>query len=420
MAEFRLQDLIDVEVLQQIQDGFSKYTGMSALTTDADGVPVTEGSNFTDFCMNLTRQSGIGYRRCEECDRNGAIESSKKGRPSVYSCHAGLVDFAAPIMLGEEVIGSFLGGQVRTEPVDEAKMERYAQELGIDPQAYVDAAKRAPMLERSEIEKAAEFLFELAKVLSEMAYRNYTALQQSRKQERAARSQSQFIMNLSLDMQKTIKEWITSAQNATESDDPVVLQQTMKQLLCKGTEAYSVVEDAAEYLRMAGDDLQLVENEYKVEDLLHLVKDNLYHYAMPRGLEIQTKISEEVPKELLGDVGRIAQLVSKIMQNILLHTEGGPISIEISGYRVSYATMLEIRVKDKSVELSEKGIEQICEYFSRENRTASEVDEAIGIGFAIITLLLRQLSATLEAENAPGGGAQIKVTLPQLEVRGDS
>ena len=55
MAEFSLTDLIDVSVLQQIQDGFSQYTGMAALTTDADGVPVTKGSGFTAFCMDLTR-----------------------------------------------------------------------------------------------------------------------------------------------------------------------------------------------------------------------------------------------------------------------------------------------------------------------------------------------------------------------------
>ena len=43
MAELLLTDLIDVELLQKIQDEFSKYTGMAALTTDADGNPLTEG-----------------------------------------------------------------------------------------------------------------------------------------------------------------------------------------------------------------------------------------------------------------------------------------------------------------------------------------------------------------------------------------
>ena len=56
----RLTDLIDVKTLQDIQDGFANTTGMAALTADADGTAVTQGSNFTEFCMELTRKSRTG------------------------------------------------------------------------------------------------------------------------------------------------------------------------------------------------------------------------------------------------------------------------------------------------------------------------------------------------------------------------
>ena len=55
-----LTELIDVETLQRVQDAFADMTGMAALTTDADGVAVTNGSNFTDFCMKYTRATKIG------------------------------------------------------------------------------------------------------------------------------------------------------------------------------------------------------------------------------------------------------------------------------------------------------------------------------------------------------------------------
>ena len=72
MSTIKLTDLISVQVLQEIQDGFAEVTGMAALTTDADGNPVTKGSNFTDFCMGYTRQSQKGKQRCEQCDKSGA------------------------------------------------------------------------------------------------------------------------------------------------------------------------------------------------------------------------------------------------------------------------------------------------------------------------------------------------------------
>ena len=134
--------------------------------------------------------------------------SLQAGKPSVYSCHAGLTDYAAPIIVDGKVYRSFLGGQVRTCPVDERSMRATAVELGIAPDAYVEAAKKTNELEREEIERAADFLFVIARILSEMAYRNYSALQKSRKLERAARSQSAFIMDLSLNMQESMKEWL--------------------------------------------------------------------------------------------------------------------------------------------------------------------------------------------------------------------
>ena len=45
-----LLDVIDRRTLQNLQDAFAAATGMAAIATDENG-PVTEGSNFTDFCM---------------------------------------------------------------------------------------------------------------------------------------------------------------------------------------------------------------------------------------------------------------------------------------------------------------------------------------------------------------------------------
>lgn len=91
--ELTLTDFISVDMLQKIQDAFSEMTGMAALITDRYGVPVTIGSNFTDFCMAYTRQSVIGRSRCEQCDKKGAESAYQSGKPCIYECHAGLMDY---------------------------------------------------------------------------------------------------------------------------------------------------------------------------------------------------------------------------------------------------------------------------------------------------------------------------------------
>ena len=173
MSSIKLTDLISVQVLQEIQDGFAEVSGMAALTTDAAGNPVTKGSNFTDFCTKYTRRSKLGCERCEKCDRDGGEHTHRTGRAAAYPCHAGLMDFAAPIMVNGEFIGSFVGGQVLTEKPDEAKFRRIANELGIDPDEYISALRKVKIVPKERVEVAAKFLHTIAKNISALAYSNY-------------------------------------------------------------------------------------------------------------------------------------------------------------------------------------------------------------------------------------------------------
>lgn len=174
-----LTDLISVSTLQSIQDGFARLTGMAALTTDADGNAVTRGSNFTEFCMDITRKSRTGSQRCAQCDKKGGEDALLSRKSVSYSCHAGLVDFAAPIMLGGEMIGSFVGGQVLTEEPDEEKFRAIARNMGVDEDKYIAALRKVKIVSRSQVEAAADFLFIIAGLLSQSAYDAYVSKQNS-------------------------------------------------------------------------------------------------------------------------------------------------------------------------------------------------------------------------------------------------
>ena len=164
-----LLDLIDRRTLQSLQDAFSDATGMAALATDDSG-SVTELSNPTDFCMKYTRRSRVGCERCNQCDLQGGAEASRTGRPSVYYCHGGLVDFAAPILVGGKHIGSLIGGQVLTEKPDENKFRKIAKEIGVNPDEYIAALRKVKVVPKSQVDAAANLLYQMANALSEVGY----------------------------------------------------------------------------------------------------------------------------------------------------------------------------------------------------------------------------------------------------------
>ncbi len=174
ISNITLLDVIERQTLQSLQDAFAEATGMAALATDSTG-SVTRLSNPTEFCMNLTRRSPVGCERCNKCDLQGGSDASRTGRPSVYFCHGGLVDFAAPIIVNGKHIGSLIGGQVLTEAPDDAKFRRIAAEIGVDPDKYVNAVHKVPIVPKSRIDAAANLLYEMANALSDVGYQRALA-----------------------------------------------------------------------------------------------------------------------------------------------------------------------------------------------------------------------------------------------------
>lgn len=142
-----IRDFVDLKKLQELQDKFSDATGLAAIACDDKGEYITEGSNFTDFCMKHTRGSAEGNHRCVKNDTEGT---------GTYFCHAGLMDFNVPIIINGQKLGNVIGGQILPNEPDEAKFRATAEELGIDPDAYVEAVKRVPVSDEKKIRASAE------------------------------------------------------------------------------------------------------------------------------------------------------------------------------------------------------------------------------------------------------------------------
>ncbi len=156
-----LKDFMDLSKLQKIQDDFSNATGLAAIAVDNNGEYITEGSNFTDFCMKYTRGSEEGNRRCVKCDNECT---------GTYFCHAGLMDFAFDLVINGEKVGTIIGGQVLPKEPDEEQFRRTAEELGIDPDEYIAALAQVPRSTEKRIRAAAGLLETITNQLINLEY----------------------------------------------------------------------------------------------------------------------------------------------------------------------------------------------------------------------------------------------------------
>ena len=157
-------DFIEKEQLQQIQDLFSTTTGIAVCIIDRDGNHITRDSNVKDFCKKYNKGSDLGAKRCHKNEVEG------KG---VYYCHAGLLDFAADIVVDGEKIGAILGGQVLPEEPDIDKFRRLAMELSIDPDVYIDYLKQIPVKTEQFIRSSAELMELMINMMINQEYKLY-------------------------------------------------------------------------------------------------------------------------------------------------------------------------------------------------------------------------------------------------------
>ena len=170
------EDLFNVAELQRLQDLFAAAWGVAALITSPEGTPITQPSNFTNFCSEFIRKNPKGVKKCQ-------ISDARMGRhnpsgPIIHPClSAGLCNAGASITVGGRHVANWLIGQVRNETQSMEQIMQYARELGADETAFREAFLKVPVMPQEKFEHIAHALFALANQLSTAVYQN---IQQAR------------------------------------------------------------------------------------------------------------------------------------------------------------------------------------------------------------------------------------------------
>lgn len=170
----KVEQVLSPKMLREFQLLFYKMTGLANLVVELDGTAVKKQSfdEFSQFCFGLVRATKKGAARCTENDVKGGKVAMETGKPYAYTCHAGLMDFAVPIIVDGVQIGSWLGGQVLTKEPDLEKFKKIADELGIDRDTMLKAVLEIPVVKPERVESAAKFLQLLANSQSEVGNTN--------------------------------------------------------------------------------------------------------------------------------------------------------------------------------------------------------------------------------------------------------
>ena len=172
ISNLKLTDIINVTLLQELQDEFASCHGVASLIFSASGEPITEPSNFSEFCT-LLRSTEKGRANCMRSDSILAKETVK-GKPAITHCQnfQEILDGAVPIFIGERFVASWGIGQVLTTPLDEQRVRQYAREVGLDETKLVAASKKLNLMPRTKFKKLIDFMAILAEDISLLGLQN--------------------------------------------------------------------------------------------------------------------------------------------------------------------------------------------------------------------------------------------------------
>ena len=203
-----LRDIIDVKLLQQFLDNFAIGMNCAAVSVDREGKEVTKPSFYRPFCENYIHKSEIGDARCAICHNDMGQAAAKQMKPYIGECHAGLIDFAAPVIIKGELLGTVLGGQVLDQEPKEAKIRTVAREIKSYEDELWAASQKIDIVPEKNIKAAAEVLFVVVNAFAQNGYnRIETEILTSTLTENF------------LQISATVEQLAASAQTITDSQD---------------------------------------------------------------------------------------------------------------------------------------------------------------------------------------------------------
>jgi len=174
--------------------------------------------------------------------------------------------------------------------------------------------------------------------------------------------------------------------------------------------------DVLDVSRIEAGQLQLVTDTFS---LVELVEDLVQGYsgaAEAKGLQFFALIDSTVPEWLSGDVSRIRQILSNLLNNALKFTDYGKITLRIKvDSRDDERVVIHWQVSDTGKGIAHEQQSQLFEPFYQVE-VAKNVVAGTGLGLSICKRLMHLMNGTIRLVSEPGLGSSFTLHLPLVQV----